>query len=146
MLFRSGGSVTLGSTIPLCIIALRSGSRIGMLAGLNFGILSFLTSGLLIGPGPFFFDYIAAYVALGAFGGLKKWPFLSIVLAQISRLGCHVISGVLFFSQGKSLEDALIYSLEYNLSFMVPDVIIGVILFYQLIKKSPQMIKSGYES
>lgn len=112
-----------------------------MLAGLNFGILSFLTSGLLIGVGPFFFDYIAAYVALGAFGFLRKWPILSIILAQLCRLLCHVVSGVLFFSQGKGIEDALVYSIEYNLSFMVPDVVIGIILFYQLIKRSPSIVK-----
>jgi len=136
-----GGSVTLGSTLPLCIISLRSGARIGVLAGLNFGILSFLSSGLLIGLGPFFFDYIGAYAVLGAFGWLRKWPFLSIIMAQVGRLVCHVISGVLFFSQGKEFQEALVYSLEYNLSFLVPDVIIGMVLFYQLIKKSPKLLR-----
>ena len=35
----------------------------------------------------------------------------------------------------------LVYSIEYNLSFMVPDVVIGIILFYQLIKRSPSIVK-----
>ena len=135
-----GGSVTLGSTLPLCLVSLRSGVRIGILAGINFGILSFLTSGLLIGIGPFFFDYIGAYAFLGAFGWLRRYPFLSIILAQLGRLICHVISGILFFSQGRGLEEALVYSLQYNLSFLIPDVLIGMVLFYQLIKRSPKIL------
>ena len=33
-----GGSITLGSTIPICIVGLRWGVGIGLLAGVNFGL------------------------------------------------------------------------------------------------------------
>ena len=138
-----GGSVTLGSTIPVCIIAIRSGSKIGMLAGLNFGILSFLSSGILIGIGPFFFDYIFAYIALGAFGWLWRYPVLSILMAQGLRLCCHIVSGVLYFSGGLSISEALNYSLAYNVSFLLPDVLIGLVLFHRLAKKSPTLLSQG---
>jgi thiamine transporter len=135
-----GGAVTLGSTLPICIVSFRSGTRIGILAGLNFGILTFLTSGLMIGIGPFILDYLAANAALGLFGWLRKFPILAICLAQTFRLLCHVASGVLYFSQGLSILDALDYSLRYNLTFLVPDVLIGIAVFYKIISGSANIL------
>jgi len=135
-----GGAVTLGSTLPVCIVSFRSGTRIGILAGLNFGILTFLTSGLMIGVGPFILDYLAAHAALGAFGWLRKSPVFAIIMAQLLRLLCHLGSGVIYFSQGLSLTDALDYSLRYNLTFLVPDVLIGIVVFYKLIRSSENLL------
>ncbi|MCJ8344642.1 energy-coupled thiamine transporter ThiT, partial [bacterium] len=95
--FPVGGSVTLGSGVPICICALRLGPKIGILAGLNFGILSFLANPITVGIAPFFCDYILAFASLGLFGFLKKTPILSICCAYFFRFTFHVISGMLFF-------------------------------------------------
>ncbi len=135
-----GGSITLGSTIPICIVGLRWGLGVGLLAGVNFGLLSFMVSGLFIGPGPFFMDYILAYACLGLCGLFKTCPVMGIVFAQSGRFVCHVVSGLIFFSAGKSFEVALVYSLQYNAFFLVPDVLIGLILFRNLIKRGPKKL------
>lgn len=137
-----GGSITLGSTIPICIVGLRWGVGIGLLAGVNFGLLSFLTSGLFLGPGPFFMDYIFAYACLGLSGLFKLYPFLGVIIAQICRFVFHVISGMIFFSAGKSFESALIFSVQYNAFFLIPDVLIGLCLFGFLVRgKSKKIIE-----
>ena len=135
-----GGSITLGSTIPICIVGLRWGVVVGLLAGVNFGLLSFLVSGLFIGPGPFFMDYIFAYASLGLCGLFRFNPFMGIVVAQFFRLGFHVISGIIFFSAGKTFESALIFSIQYNAFFLIPDVLIGLLLFSGLIKGGSQRL------
>lgn len=136
----AGGSVTLGSGVPICICALRLGPKIGVLAGLNFGILSFLSGGIAIGIGPFLCDYIFANVALGFFGFLKRYPMLSIFLAYLFRFIFHVISGILFFTDGMSFEKGLAISFTYNFTFMVPELIVGVFIFYRLIRSSKRLL------
>lgn len=136
----AGGSVTLGSGIPICICALRLGPKIGILAGLNFGILSFLSGGIAIGVGPFLCDYIFANVALGCFGFLKKFPMVSICCAYFLRFVFHVISGILFFSDGMELSKGMWISFWYNFSFMVPELIVGTFIFYRLIRSSKRLL------
>ena len=135
-----GGSITLGSTIPICIVGLRWGAGIGLLVGVNFGLLSFLVSGLFIGPGPFFMDYIFAHASLGLCGLFRFNPYIGIMVAQLCRFSFHVISGMIFFSAGKALESALIFSLQYNAFFLVPDVLIGLFLFSGLIRGRSQRL------
>ena len=141
-----GGSITLGSTIPICIVGLRWGVGVGLLAGVNFGLLSFLVSGLFIGPGPFFMDYICAHASLGLCGLFRKSPFLGILIAQFCRFGFHVISGMIFFSAGKALQSALFFSLQYNAFFLVPDVLIGLLLFSGLIKGGSKRLLNVHSS
>jgi thiamine transporter len=148
-----GGSVTLGASIPVCLAGLRGGLRIGFLSGAAYGILSFLKSGIVIGIGPFICDYILAYVALGITGLFRKAPqninatllaFLLVGLAQTIRLFFHVLSGILFFSAAdQSFLTALKFSLSYNLTFLVPDTLIGMGLFYKLIKKSKDILQQN---
>ncbi|PCJ19074.1 MAG: energy-coupled thiamine transporter ThiT [Candidatus Cloacimonadota bacterium] len=135
-----GGSVTLGSGVPICICALRLGPKIGMMAGLNFGILSFLAGGVAIGVYPFVCDYILAFISLGAFGFLKKIPLVSICLAYFLRFCFHVLSGVLFFSDGMLMSKAITFSFWYNFTFMLPELILGVFIFYKLIKSSKKVL------
>jgi thiamine transporter len=136
----AGGSVTLGSGVPICLCALRLGPKIGVLAGLNFGILSFLSGGIVIGIGPFFCDYIFANVALGCFGFLRKYPIVSIFLAYLLRFIFHVASGMLFFSDGMIFDKALLFSFRYNFTFMIPELIVGVFIFYRLIRSSKRLL------
>jgi len=134
VLFRAplGGSVTLGGSIPICFAALRWGPKIGALAGLNYGIVNFLMSGTIVGIGPFFCDYIFSGIALAVAGFFPRRPMSGVLLAQILRLFFYVLSGVLYFSQGKSWEVALLFSLQYNLAFLVPDTLIGLYIFHQV--------------
>ncbi len=134
VLFRAplGGSVTLGGSIPICFVALRWGPKIGVLAGLNYGLVNFLMSGAVVGIGPFFCDYVFAGMSLAVAGFFPQKQMLAVVLAQLFRLFFYVLSGVLYFSQGKSWDVALLFSLQYNLAFLVPDTLIGLYIFHQV--------------
>ena len=130
-----GGSITLGSTIPVCIVGLRWGVKIGVLAGVAFGLLSFLASGILIGLAPFIIDYILAYASLGLCGLFRRMPFCGILVAQCIRFAFHVLSGVVYFSDGKSAHDAFVFSIQYNALYLIPDTLLGLMLFKQLIQR-----------
>ena len=87
-------------------------------------------------------DYIFAYACLGLSGLFRSYPFSGVIIAQICRFVFHVISGMIFFSAGKSFKSALIFSVQYNAFFLIPDVLIGLCLFGFLVRgKSKKIIE-----
>ncbi len=135
-----GGSITLASMLPICVVAYRHGYKYGlgtalvtaviqMLLGLkNF---SYFTTPLSI-VALALFDYILAFVVFGLAGIFKKAvknqsvALLSgAAVASVLRYVCHVISGATVWA-GLSIptEAALLYSLSYNATYMVPETII----------------------
>lgn len=77
-------------------------------------------------------DYILAYGALGLAGivkdrGLGVFSILKASLLSMSmRTFFHVVAGVVFFSEYAGAQNPWIYSLIYNLSYMVPELAITV--------------------
>ena len=142
-----GGSVTVASMLPIIIIAYRHGMAWGTLTGFVFGVFQ-----MLLGLNTFSYvttwqsivavallDYLVAFLVLG-FGGLFKkissQPValtLGVVVACVLRYLCHVISGATVWA-GLSIPTnaALIYSIGYNATYMVPETLITAILGYYL--------------
>ncbi|MBQ3824240.1 MAG: energy-coupled thiamine transporter ThiT [Clostridia bacterium] len=111
-----GGSVTLISMLPICVIAIRHGLKSGLLSSFVYslfqlmlgitldGLLGWgLTPWMLIGC--IFFDYILAYTVLGIAGLFRKHgeggAYIGITLALVARFVSHLISGYVIF---KNLE------------------------------------------
>ncbi len=138
-----GGSITLASMLPVAVIAHRYGLKYGagsalvasviqLLLGLkNFSY--FTTPASLIALGVF--DYILAFGVFGIVGIFKKWiknqavaATVGVFVASILRYLCHVISGATIWA-GLSIpnEAAMIYSLSYNATYMIPETIILVL-------------------
>lgn len=138
-----GGSVTPGASVAICVAGLRNGPRIGCFAGLGYGILNFLLSGAtVLGAGPFVFDYLLAGTLLGIAGFWSSRPLLGILMGQLGRGACHIASGFFFFSaEGYSLK-ALQISAAYNLSYLIPDIVIGILLFRGFWKKERRYKKN----
>lgn len=130
-----GGSVTLLSMLPVCMISIMYGCRWGVLCGFVYSLTQLamgigsvvgwgLTPAALVGC--IFFDYLAAFTVLG-FAGLfreKGVPgfICGIALAMIMRALSHVISGVVYFaSWAPEGMDPLAYSLAYNFTYMGPE-------------------------
>jgi len=135
-----GGSITLASFLPIAVIAYRHGIKNGlatatvaaviqMLLGMkNFSYFTTLTSLIALAV----FDYILAFAVFGLCGCFRKviknQP-LSILagaaMACAVRYVCHVISGATVWA-GLSIptEAALLYSLSYNATYMVPETVI----------------------
>ncbi|MCR4962199.1 MAG: energy-coupled thiamine transporter ThiT [Lachnospiraceae bacterium] len=140
-----GGSVTIASMLPVIIIAYRHGARLGLLTGFVFGIiqqllglktLSYVTTWQSI-LAVIILDYLVAFMVLGLGGMFKKIHSQSTALlcgtvfVCILRYLCHVISGATVWA-GLSIPTnaALIYSIGYNATYMIPETIVTAILAY----------------
>ena len=143
-----GGSVTVASMLPIILISYRHGIRWGVGAGFVFGViqqllglsnLSYFTTWQSI-VAIVFLDYLVAFAVVGLGGMFRRFALpqrdallLGAAFASILRYLCHVISGATVWA-GLSIptEAALVYSLAYNATYMVPEAIVLCIAAYYL--------------
>lgn len=123
----SGGSVTPGSMLPMMLFAAAFGMGPGLVAGVAYGVLQFLQGGETFGLLLFLLDYILAFAALGLAGLYRKLPktwgiYAAIVLAGLARSVCHILSGCVLW------DTQLWASITYNMSYMLPDIGICLLL------------------
>jgi len=138
-----GGSVTLASMVPIILAGILLGTKAGVCASLAYAFLQMLF-GFYPPPtqtiGSFFLvimlDYIIAFGVLGLAGViydiLGKNSFsaaLGAFCVTLIRYICHILSGILIWGvyaeEGTSV---LIYSLIYNGSYMIPEIIISTVV------------------
>jgi len=135
----NGGSVTAGSMVPLIIFAIRWGTAPGLLAALVYGTMQFLLGPKWsFHPVSILFDYVIAYGVLGFVGLFGKdyvKSIIGIIFVGVLRIGSHVISGVVVFaSYTPEGTNPLAYSLVYNATHLIPELIVAVILYSMLYK------------
>ncbi len=132
-----GGSVTLLSMLPVCLLSIMYGCKWGLVCSFGYSLTQLaLGAGAVVGwgltpaalIGCFFFDYIAAFTVLGLSGVFrgKGVPGCigGIALAALLRVCCHVVSGAIFFSSwAPEGWNALLYSICYNAAFMAPELV-----------------------
>lgn len=140
-----GGSVTIACMLPIIIIAYRHGIRLGLLTGLVFGIiqqllglntLSYVTTWQSI-IAVIALDYIIAFMVLGLGGVFRKLSsqanalLFGTIFVCVLRYLCHVISGATVWA-GLSIPTnaALIYSIGYNATYMIPETIVTAVLAF----------------
>ncbi len=134
-----GGSVTLGSMIPIIIFAIRWGTKRGILVGLVYGFLQFaLGTKFSYHPLGIFLDYIFAFGCLG-FAGIFKKNMFSIIsstaLAMLGRFAFHFLSGIiLWYTFAPEGMNIYLYSLIYNGQYMLPEFIISTVILTALYK------------
>lgn len=135
-----GGSITLCSSLPLLLIAYRYGTGWGIFTAAVFGLLQMLIgmNNVLYFTTPLsviaviVLDYVLAFGILGL-GGIFRHHCrrqvtaleLGALLCSVLRYFCHVISGCTVWA-GLSIPtgDALLYSLAYNATYMIPETIV----------------------
>ncbi len=133
-----GGSINL-VMVPLLIICYRQGALFGVTAGLVFGLIKCIMSeGVGYGLPSILLDYVLAYGAIGIAGffkGKQKLIEVSALVGCFARYIIHVISGVTIYMiavptevMGKMVANPFVYSLLYNLIYMVPSTIIAIIV------------------
>lgn len=138
-----GGSISL-EMLPIFFIALRRGLPSGIATGLLVGVLGLIFRPDVVHPLQFLFDYPLAFGVLGVAGIFSrqlhtrivndKTIVSTIILAVFSgtllRLLCHFISGVAFFAAYTPKgQNVFLYSISYNLSYLIPTgVIVAIIL------------------
>lgn len=142
-----GGKVTIASMVPIIIIPYLFGWRHGLasafvfalirmfLGAKNFGYLAptFTNFALLA-----LLDYIIAFTVLGLGKLFSKNVVIGGSLVIAVRYLCHVLSGVILWSQFAKSADLAngiwAYSFSYNATYMLPEFIISVIVLIILAK------------
>lgn len=124
-----GGRITPGSLVPMFVLSIRRGPKIGVLTGIVFGLLVYLIEPFFVHPIQFILDYPLAFSLLGLSGLIPNIPVLGIVIGMLGRLLSHIISGVVYFSsyapQGMN---PWVYSITYNASVILPDAILALVI------------------
>ena len=137
-----GGSVTLLSMLPICLISLKYGLKWGFCCSFLYSLIQ---RGMQLGEvmswgldvrmwiGCIVFDYLLAFGILGISGIFrnKSMPLMltGVGMALFLRFVSHYISGAIFFDiwMPEEFNNPYFYSLVYNGSYMLPEMIFTVI-------------------
>ncbi len=143
--WMQGGSITLASMVPIIAASIILGSGWGIICSTAYAFIQMLfgfypppvqnlTSYILV----VLLDYVLAYGVLGTagafyglFGKKRGAVALSGFFVTGLRYVCHILSGVLIWgvyaAEGQSV---LMYSVVYNGSFMLPEMIISTVALW----------------
>ncbi len=139
-----GGSVTLGSMVPLVLVCARiKDFRWGLLACFAYSLIQMMV-GFMAPPTAtlaYFFavvalDYVVAFTVIclvNPISKLFKNELLGIgvgtTVAVVCRFLCHFATGILIWGvYAPEGQPVWIYSLLYNGGYMLPELVITVIL------------------
>ncbi|MBC2458605.1 energy-coupled thiamine transporter ThiT [Clostridium beijerinckii] len=113
--FPQGGSITLGSMIPVLLIAFIYGPEVGCLTGFLYGVITLTLDPYILHPVQVLFDYPLPFTALGIAGFFKQRRLVGVSIAILVRFLCHLISGIVFFgSFAPEGVSPVVYSLLVN--------------------------------
>lgn len=129
-----GGSVTLGSMVPLLLFAFRYGVGPGVAVGAAYGMVNFIVNPYVVHPAQVILDYPLAYGLLGLAGLFRDNIYVGSAVGIAGRLIAHFLSGVIFFAQ-YAKGNVYLYSLVYNAQYLVPELIITVIVMRFALKR-----------
>ena len=141
----NGGSLT-PAMFPILLYGLRWGLAKGLGAGFVFGLMQLLFDGAYAwGWQSMILDYLLAFTPLGLTGLFrgKDWGiFPGTVLGCAGRFVIHYISGVTIYRIIEptaipgigTFDNAALYSLVYNGSYMLPNTILALLLAALLYK------------
>ena len=146
----NGGSVTLGSMVPIILISYITDFKKAILTSVVYSLTQMLFTGIMVPPTQNFtyylmvimLDYVIAFSVLGLAGPLTRKiknvtlkMITGAIIAVFFRFICHFWSGVLIWGvyapEGQS---AYLYSLVYNSSYMILELVITVVIIGLLSK------------
>ncbi|ASN05956.1 energy-coupled thiamine transporter ThiT [Virgibacillus necropolis] len=155
-IWAQGGSISL-AMIPVFIVAFRWGIKGGLLSGFLWGVLQVATgTAYILTPIQGILDYGIAFTVIGFAGifankvqkavkdGHTKeyltYIMFGVLLASSLRFIAHYSAGVVFFESAIDGQTVWMYSLLYNISYMVPSFIICTIAVFFLFHKQPRTL------
>jgi thiamine transporter len=134
-----GGRITPGSLVPIFVLSIRRGYKVGMLTGAIFGLLVYLIEPFFVHPIQFILDYPLAFSLLGISGVIRGIPAIGIIAGTICRLLSHIVSGVVYFSSyAPKGMNPWVYSISYNSSVILPDAILALLITIIILPKLPK--------
>ncbi len=126
-----GGSITLFRMFFISLIGYLYGTRAGIVTGVAYGFLDFILEPYVVHPVQLLLDYPIAFGLLGLAGVFRNQKYGIVkgyILGVIGRYLCHVLSGIIFFSVNAKSLNAIVYSLGYNATYIVPEAVLTVVL------------------
>ena len=153
-----GGSVTCASMVPLVLVSYRHGLKWGIGTAFTHSLLQMVilfnvppANNFFAFVGVILLDYVLAFTALGTaafFGKPFKKRVVSVAVGTISvtflRFLCSFVSGILIWgSYAPEGTPVWIYSLTYNGSYMLPEIIITTAVALILIPVLDRIHLSG---
>lgn len=122
----SGGSVTAVSMLPVLLVGLRRGPRLGLMAGVVFGGLQMLQKFWAPPTRTFWafvavvaLDYVIAFGVLGLSGLFRKWRWGLLAAVPVClglRFVCHWTVGAIIWYMGEI--NPWVLSAGYNAPYM----------------------------
>jgi len=147
-----GGSVSL-EMLPIILFSLRRGVLWGMIMGAIYGVVDCLIDPEVVHPIQFLLDYPIAFLLVGVAGVFRILSatsdrnkviviIFSSALGSLLRVISHFLSGVIWFgSYAPKGTPVALYSLIYNLGYIVPSFILIAFVLSLLVKSSPQLLE-----
>ena len=141
---NGGGSISLGSMIPIIIISFVYGPSIGLFTGFLFGLFKLILDPYILNPIQVLFDYPLPFMAVGVAGFFKN-KYLGASIGMLLRFISHFISGVVFFgSYAPEGISPIIYSLSVNGLAVGGELMICLVLLAFLpVERLVKMLKSN---
>lgn len=142
-----GGSITLVSMLPIMVYSIRHGLSWGMLVSVVYALVQMfidlgevsswgLSAAMFVGC--LAFDYIIAFSVLGLAGMFRNkgagGAVCGMIIAMLLRYISHIVSGVVIFKsagaiwEGLNIENSLLYSMAYNATYMLPEIVFSIIV------------------
>ncbi len=126
-----GGTITPASLLPMMMFIVAFGPARGLVVGCAYGLLQLFQGAYVIHPMQLLVDYPMAFGALALGGVVRKLPLpkyaslpVAVLLGYIGRCLMAVLSGVIFFAEYAGEQNAFVYSVVYNISYLAPDCIV----------------------
>ena len=140
-----GGSVTLLSMVPICLIGVLYGTKYAIAPCVLYGAIQMLQGGVFgwgltpaVLVAAIMLDYILAFTVMCLSGLWRNKGFWGIIagtaLAVFARFVCHFISGVVLWGTLDVFGNPYVYSLVYNGAYMLPELVFTMFGTFALYK------------
>lgn len=134
-----GGSVSL-VMVPLFMVAYRHGAAWGFATGVVYSMVALMIDGVIYHPMSVLLDYVLAFGLIGVAGFFKadlKGIVAGTVLGVLGRFVSSFLSGwLLFASYAPEGQSVFVYSLTYQASYLLPELVLTLLVLILLNKKA----------
>ncbi|MFJ7669319.1 energy-coupled thiamine transporter ThiT [Lysinibacillus sp. NPDC097195] len=154
--WAQGGSVSL-VMIPIILMAFRWGLWSGLATGLLIGVIQTMFGAYIVHWLQGLLDYGVAFTVVGlaaivrepvlkAATALNKkkmavYIVIGTVLAGFLRYLAHTFAGAVFFAEYAGDQNAWVYSIIYNGTYMLPATVLTAIVGVLLFTAAPQLMQ-----
>lgn len=154
--WAQGGSVSL-VMVPIILIAFRWGLLPGLTTGFLIGVMQTMFGATIVHWFQGLLDYGLAFTVVGLVAIVRRpviesannlnktkmalYIILGTILAGFLRYAAHTIAGAVFFSKYAGDQNAWIYSIIYNGTYMLPATVLTAIVGVLLFTAAPQLMQ-----